>query len=423
MHGGTRENRGVLPAHPSSVPAARRLIRQWLAESGQDELSRDAELAVSELVTNALMHAGTPVEMSARLDLGFIRVEVADGSVHLPRTRDYLPTSGTGRGLKLLERTVDRWGAHRHGDGKVVWFELSAGVDIPSVRVVEPDDAPPPDAISVELLNLPLLLHAAWQHHAETLLRELLLVRLDSSDAEEALEAHAAACNALNLLVEQVPSPELAHDPDLVMAGAVGPLMTAERLVLEVPEDSVPHFDVLDDALTDAVALAEQGLLLTPPTQPEVRGMRRWLCAEVRRQAAGERPTRWTSVVEPLATAGAPLDWDASEVDGATTALVAADDTNRIVAVSDSALDLLGYGNRSELVGQRLVSLIPDRFHQAHLAGFTLHLTTGRSTLIGVPVTVPVLLRGGSEQLMQLTVTARHLPGGRRVFVAEMLRT
>ena len=64
--------------------------------------------------------------MVAHADEGFVRIEVADGSVHLPRVREYAPTSGTGRGLKLIDRTVDRWGAHLQGPGKVVWFELSS---------------------------------------------------------------------------------------------------------------------------------------------------------------------------------------------------------------------------------------------------------------------------------------------------------
>ena len=53
-----------------------------------------------------------------------------------------------------------------------------------------------------------------------------------------------------------------------------------------------------------------------------------------------------------------------------------------------------------ELVGQRLISIIPTRFHQAHIAGFTLHLVNGRSPLIGnrvtVPVTVPTAPRSSS---------------------------
>ena len=419
----TRSARELLPAHPSSVPAARRAIRRWLVDVGREPLTEDAELAVSELVTNALVHAGTPVEMVAHADEGFVRIEVADGSVHLPRVREYAPTSGTGRGLKLIDRTVDRWGAHLRGLGKVVWFELSSEEN-DGVAARDEQVAVPPvvrDSVAVELWNLPLLLHAAWLEAAGALLREHLLVRLDSSDPADALEQHAGASEALTVLTEQVPAPELDDDPNALMAGAVEPFVSQERLELLVPRSSVPHFESLDAVLDDALVLARDGLLLSPPTQPEVQALRRWLTGEVRRQAAGERAQPWSSVIDPAAAPDAgPVEWATSSVDGSTSAVVAADDANRILAVSASALAVLGYRDRTELVGQRLVALIPPRFHQAHLAGFTLHLSNGRSPLLGRPVTVPVLMRDGTERLTELTVTSERLPGGRKVFLAEL---
>jgi len=415
--------RVLLPAHPSSVPVARRAIREWLLEIGCEALAEDAELAVSELVTNALVHAGTPVEMVSRVDVGFVRIEVADGSVHLPRVREYAATASTGRGLKLLDRTVDRWGAHRHGAGKVVWFELSSDEQDAGEPRLEPADVPPPAAnsVAVELLNLPLLLHAAWLEHAETLMREYLLVRLDSTDPGEALELHAAASEALTVLAEQVPRPELDDDPDILMAGAVEPYVTLPRLVIRVPVASILPFDAMDAAMDDARELAAGGLLMTPPTQPEVRALRRWLCSEIRGQAAGEHPRPWASLFEPGHVPDvSPVDWPSSSVDDSPSPVLAADDANRIVAISESALAHLGYEDRSELVGRRLVALIPARFHQAHLAGFTLHLSNGRSPLLDRPVTVPVVRRDGTERLTELTVTAQNLPGGRKVFLAEL---
>jgi PAS domain S-box-containing protein len=419
----TRGARELLPAHPSSVAAARKAIRAWLAVVGCEALTEDAELAVSELVTNALVHAGTPVDMVARVDVGFVRIEVGDGSVHLPRVRDYVATAATGRGLKLLDHTVDRWGAHRRARGKVVWFELnSEGRDRPAPPLDRPD-VPPTSAssVAVELLNLPLLLHAAWLEHAEALLREHLLVRLDSPDPETALSVHAAAGEALNLLAEQVPTPEVEDDPDVLMAGAVEPYVSMERLVLLVPRASVAHFAALDTALDDALALASAGLLLTPPAQPEVQALRRWLASEVVRQTAGDAAKPWSSLFDPGAAPEVPqIDWPRSSVDDSPLPLLAADDANRIVAISPAALAHLGYTDRGELVGRRLVALIPARFHQAHLAGFTLHLSNGRSPLLGRPVTVPVVRRDGTERLTELTVTAEGLADGRKVFIAQL---
>ena len=102
-------------------------------------------------------------------------------------------------------------------------------------------------------------------------------------------------------------------------------------------------------------------------------------------------------------------------------ARVAADDTNRIIAVSAPALALLGYDLADELVGHRLVEIIPARYRQAHLAGFTLYLSNGRAPLLDRPVRVPVLHRDGSESELELTISSQLLEGGRHVFVAGLV--
>ena len=72
------------------------------------------------------------------------------------------------------------------------------------------------------------------------------------------------------------------------------------------------------------------------------------------------------------------------------------------------------------MVGQRLIAIIPERFQQAHLAGFTMHLLSGRSTLLDVTVRVPAVREDGSELLVGLTVRRRPSASGRALFVAEL---
>ena len=168
-HPGSFERR--LPPQPASVGEARRMIRELLARSDRDDLVETAVLLISEVVTNALLHAGTPIDVAARLDDDGLRVEVGDGSLHLPVRRRYATTAGTGRGLLMLEQLVDDWGVSRHQRGKTVWFRLDAGdretgdaVEGQSESDHRPDGA---ETVDVELRNVPLLLHAAWQEHAE----------------------------------------------------------------------------------------------------------------------------------------------------------------------------------------------------------------------------------------------------------------
>jgi two-component sensor histidine kinase len=82
------------------------------------------ELVVSELVSNAVRHAETPLTL--RLRIGpTIRVEVADGSAAPPVLRQPTTFELGGRGLVVVDAYADRWGHEPiHGDGKLVWAEL-----------------------------------------------------------------------------------------------------------------------------------------------------------------------------------------------------------------------------------------------------------------------------------------------------------
>lgn len=413
-----------LPPHASSAGAARALVRVALKQGGLEAWVDSAELALSEIVTNAFLHAGTALQLHVRTDSDGLRVEVADGSPHLPVRRDYSSNSGTGRGLRIVSELVDEWGAFAHGDGKIVWFEIrseSQSHGQPVARVGGDPISTPKDTVEVELLNFPLLMHAAWQEHASALLREFLLLHLDE-DEMASVERHAEASDALNVLYEQAPELVLHDDPDAIMASATEPGVSAARLVLKVPRTTVPHFDTLDAMLADAIDFSISGGMLGPPTQPEMRDMRRWVCQQVRDQSSGAAVAEpWAADVnEPL-----PSDftlcagWDRTEISESDRALLATDDTSRIVAASPATVSLLGYRDEEQLLGERIIRIVPARYHQAHIAGTTLHMTNGRSALLGVRVTVPVVRADGTETPMGLEVRPRSLPQGRRLFVAE----
>jgi len=421
-----------LDAHPASVATARSVVRDALTLARRDDLVEAAQLLVSEVVTNALVHAGSPIDFHASVGDAGLRVEVTDGSTQTPTTRSYGTMAGTGRGLRLLEQLVDRWGTLARDDGKTVWFELSSGhrlehvthpVAPDAVKAVDLSAASRNDMVEVVLVNVPLLLHAAWHQHAEGLLREYLLATLDADNPTEALEIHAAASAAMSLLHDQVPTPDLGDDPEALMAAAVEPHVSSERVVIPVRRTFVPNFRVLDETLESALALADSGAFLTPPIQPELRALRRWLCHEVLGQDRGEPPTTWSN--DPGAApppVRAPISWQDELVNFSGEALIAVDDTDQIVAVSRQTCDLLGYEAPDQLIGWRLIAIIPPRYHQAHLAGFTLHLSNGRSPLLGRTVTVPALRRDGTEIAVELVVEAHHLPAGRHLFIAHMRR-
>lgn len=84
------------------------------------------ELLVSELLTNALLHADTELDLRTSLEGDRIRVEVADGSPGRPMLR-YPPADATsGRGVAIVDALASGWGVEElPGGGKSVWFEVS----------------------------------------------------------------------------------------------------------------------------------------------------------------------------------------------------------------------------------------------------------------------------------------------------------
>jgi anti-sigma regulatory factor (Ser/Thr protein kinase)/GAF domain-containing protein len=119
----------VLPADGTSPSAARRYVRGFLGDRGLWSLADDALLLVTELVTNAVVHAGTPSELRLRADGGGLRVEVVDrspGSAPVVRG-DADGSREGGRGLFLLDALAQEWGTSHARDRKSVWFRLGEG--------------------------------------------------------------------------------------------------------------------------------------------------------------------------------------------------------------------------------------------------------------------------------------------------------
>ncbi len=130
------ERRQTFASAPVSAGRARAFVESVLAGAGLDHLTPSATLLVSELVANAVLYGGTPLEVIVRCGDDRVRVEVHDGNSQLPVRKHYSNLSGTGRGLLLVERMADGWGADRTTGGKVVWFELD-GQSAPTFDILD----------------------------------------------------------------------------------------------------------------------------------------------------------------------------------------------------------------------------------------------------------------------------------------------
>lgn len=111
----------------SSVPAARHFVQEVLAGWRRAEQGWTAAIVVTELATNATLHAGDqPFTVSVSLDgSGVLHIAVSDRSTRRPRTCDYSAEAATGRGLKLVEDLSSRWGVSPREGGKVVWADIA----------------------------------------------------------------------------------------------------------------------------------------------------------------------------------------------------------------------------------------------------------------------------------------------------------
>lgn len=116
---------GRLPADPRSTRDARRLVRRTLVGWCDDEQLDAVALCVSELVTNAVVHAGSAPRILVHVRPPVIHVEISDDSDAGPVVRGASTEDTSGRGVSILSALSDRWGwRRRSGGGKTVWFDV-----------------------------------------------------------------------------------------------------------------------------------------------------------------------------------------------------------------------------------------------------------------------------------------------------------
>jgi sigma-B regulation protein RsbU (phosphoserine phosphatase) len=114
-----------LPASPASPAAARGFLRRAIADCGLRVDVDDAVVALSEIASNVVRHAGTPMRID--VDAGAVlHVAVTDQrpDLAIPADRPNELRATWGRGLHLLDSLASRWGETRARGAKTVWFEM-----------------------------------------------------------------------------------------------------------------------------------------------------------------------------------------------------------------------------------------------------------------------------------------------------------
>ncbi len=295
----------TLEPEPRSVRVARSWVVEELTELGREDLVEAAALGVSELVTNALLHAEPPILVRLGGTSDHPRVEVHDQSSSPPDLdADALDEDDEhlmrtfGRGLGLVALYSSRWGADVSGDGKVVWFEPAEEPDLDTEadvfvldEAVEERLAASGSAqlVPVRLLGMPVAAFARFRGWYAEVRRELRLLALAHPDAYPV----AAELAALTLQVEAERAQARGVE-QLDAAIAEG----REQVDLDylVPQTAPVTMRRLSDALDRVDLFCREHLLLTLPEDPETIAVRRWYFGEFSRQAEGHAPTPWQYV-------------------------------------------------------------------------------------------------------------------------------
>ena len=134
-------------------PASAGSARSFVVSQVAGEIGDAADiftLAVSEVVTNAILHAATPFRVRVASSDDSVRVEVFDSSPGTPIRKEFEPHAVTGRGLGIVDQIAESWGVTPAQDGKTVWFEMALADPLGATTALDnatydPDTSDRPD--------------------------------------------------------------------------------------------------------------------------------------------------------------------------------------------------------------------------------------------------------------------------------------
>jgi GAF domain-containing protein len=292
-----------LPARSASVAVARHAVRdaaeQWAVP---EAVVLDAEMVVSELVTNAVLHARTDCELSIEPRPPGLRLAVTDHDDTAPLLPaafvplaeglltgraegdqalvDLLAERATGRGMAIVDALSSTWGVETRWPGKVVWAELGTQAERAALQPARPTAARKRDVRTVRLIAVPVRLLVQSDNAVSALLRELQLAIVDHPGGRRIAEALITGDVIARIEAATRPRERAVH----------AALARADHLVdldLELPV-AVPGTLAEVDELMMRMGLAGKAHLAARP--PDVVAFDTWYRGEVAAQMAGAPP-------------------------------------------------------------------------------------------------------------------------------------
>jgi anti-sigma regulatory factor (Ser/Thr protein kinase) len=295
-----------LAPDPRSVREARTWIAGELSGIGRGDLADSAQLGVSELVTNAILHATPPIVVRLGGTPSHPRVEVQDNSTVPPSVRNMNDDSHLmatiGRGLGIVAMFSSTWGAEVNVEGKVVWFEpatdvaesgggvaklsgyvfdLSERVDELVAAAGEPDER-----LTIRLLGMPVRVFFSHRNWYEEMRRELRLLALNHG-------AEYPLAQELSEISLQVAQERRQAEGVEELDAAVAAGLDLVDLEYHVPTTAPATMTRLRELLEALDQFCREQKLLTLPPSPQQVALRTWYLGEFERQGRGEEPTPW----------------------------------------------------------------------------------------------------------------------------------
>ena len=291
---------GGLAVHGyEEVRDARVFVAEQIRGFGHEPLVPAAQLVVSELVTNALLHGGGSATVKVcESPRGGIRIEVIDGSRRPPVVSPPGERTLTGRGLHLVGSMVDQWGVDLLQDGKVVWADIAT-----AAYEAEPHEEPRLDTYSdpewqsepsgevryrVALGEVPTDLLRDAKSHVDNLVREFALAAAGADSGQTATLPPDLA-RLIETIVERFSEARHMIKHQAVEAARAGRPTT--RLELELPVTAADAGEEYLRALDEVDAYCRAARMLTLETPAQHRVFRRWyveeLVAQLRAADAG----------------------------------------------------------------------------------------------------------------------------------------
>lgn len=246
------------------------------ADTGQD-LRDEAALAVSEVVTNALLHGAPPVSFTATINEGRLRVEVSDTSTSRGAPQPASATASRGRGLAIVNTLTELWGVEAQSNGKSVWLEF----------VLRSDDD---QGIEVHLLGVPVAMYIEAQEQLEGAIHEIELLALEGED--EFVELRDTVIVPLRRAMRVFRRARTEGRSAAEAARSAG--SETVDLLWRLPAEASHAARVWVDGVAGIVAAADAGLLMLAPPPSDIRALRAWLSDQVINQVAGLPPEPFT---------------------------------------------------------------------------------------------------------------------------------